>query len=163
MGIIGRLSGIGGILGTAALIFMVTSTLYDVIVRYVFAAPTYWVLEVNTFLLALLCTIPAADVLRTNSHIRVVFGIDKASPRPRIFLTRLRALIGILFSGVMTREGWLMAWQAWQYGDRMSTTLGTPMVIPYLFMPIGFGLLGLQYCILFAFPSDEAESDAPKH
>ncbi len=40
-GVIGRLSGLGGILGTAALAFMVVSTLYDVIVRYVFAAPTF--------------------------------------------------------------------------------------------------------------------------
>jgi hypothetical protein len=32
----------------------------------------------------------------------------------------------------------------------MSTSLGTPLVIPYLLPPIGFGLLGIQYLALQA-------------
>jgi TRAP-type C4-dicarboxylate transport system permease small subunit len=41
-----------------------------------------------------------------------------------------------------------MAWQAWQHNDRMSTSLGTPMFIPYLFLPLGFTILGLQYAVM---------------
>jgi TRAP-type C4-dicarboxylate transport system permease small subunit len=32
----------------------------------------------------------------------------------------------------------------------MSTSLGTPLVIPYLFIPVGFGLLGLMYAARLA-------------
>ena len=42
--------------------------------------------------------------------------------------------------------------------DRMSTSLGTPMVIPYLFLPIGFGLLGLQYALLFKTRKEKGEA-----
>jgi homoaconitase/3-isopropylmalate dehydratase large subunit len=38
-----------------------------------------------------------------------------------------------------------MAINAFQYDQRMSTPLGTPMVISYLFIPFGFTVLGLQF------------------
>jgi TRAP-type C4-dicarboxylate transport system permease small subunit len=57
-------------------------------------------------------------------------------------LDLLRAVAGLLFCAVMTWKG---AGMAWQHNDRMSTTLGTPLVIPYLLLPVGFGLLAFQY------------------
>jgi TRAP-type C4-dicarboxylate transport system permease small subunit len=55
---------------------------------------------------------------------------------------------GILFCAARAWKGSIMTWQAWQHNDRMSTSLGTPMFIPYLLLPLGFILLGLQYAIL---------------
>ena len=65
-----------------------------------------------------------------------------------IKLQILRGVAGVLFCAAMAWKGSVMTWQAWQHNDRMSTSLGTPMFIPYLFLPIGFMLLGLQYVIL---------------
>ena len=62
-----RLIRASGYLGILSLAFMVVTISYDVILRYVFYAPTYWALEMNTFLLAFLCLIPAGDVLRFGS------------------------------------------------------------------------------------------------
>ena len=135
----------GGWLGQLGLAFMVVSIFYDVTMRYVFIAPTFWALEVNTFLLVFLCVIPAADVLQIGSQIRITFLIDRLRPNYRARLENLRCLAGLFFCAVMTWKGAGMAWQAWQHNDRMSTSLGTPMVIPYLFLPVGFGLLALQY------------------
>ncbi len=47
----------------------------------------------------------------------------------------------------MTQQGLLMAKLAYQYDERMSTPLGTPMFIPYLFIPIGFSVLILQFVV----------------
>jgi len=128
--------------------FMVLSLFYDVMMRYLFAAPTHWALELYTFLLLFLCTIPTADVLSSNVHIRVTFLTERMPPRIVERLPILRAVAGILFCAAMTWQGSIMTWQAWQHNDRMSTSLGTPMFIPYLFLPLGFILLGLQYAIL---------------
>ncbi len=148
VGFIPRLSQMAGLLGQAAMAFMVVSLFYDVMMRYLFAAPTHWALEVNTFLLLFLCTIPTADVLSSNVHIRVTFLTERMPPRIVERLPILRAVAGILFCAAMTWQGSIMTWQAWQHNDRMSTSLGTPMFIPYLFLPLGFILLGLQYAIL---------------
>jgi TRAP-type C4-dicarboxylate transport system permease small subunit len=147
-GLIPRISRATGVLGQAALAFMVVSLFYDVMMRYLFVRPTNWALEVNTFLLLFLCTIPTADVLSSNVHIHVTFLTDRMPRRWVERLPLLRAVAGVLFCAAMTWKGSIMTWQAWHHNDRMSTSLGTPMFIPYLFLPLGFMLLGLQYAIL---------------
>ena len=144
-GIVGRLQAGGGFLGRLGLVFMVVSITYDVVLRYVFVAPTHWALEVNTFLLAFLCVIPAGEVLRVGGQIRITFFTDRLKPALKDRLDILRAAAGLFFCGIMIWKGGDMAWTAWLHNDRMSTSLGTPMVIPYLFLPMGFLLLALQY------------------
>jgi TRAP-type C4-dicarboxylate transport system permease small subunit len=144
-GFVGRLNQGFGVIGQAGLVFMVASITYDVILRYVFIAPTHWALEVNTFLLAFLCVIPAGNVLRVGSQIRITFLYDRLTPAVKARLDILRAAAGLFFCTIMIWKGWDMAWKAWLHNDRMSTSLGTPMGIPYLFLPIGFLLLALQY------------------
>jgi len=153
-----RLIGSSGYVGILSLAFMVVSISYDVVLRYVFYAPTHWALEVNTFLLAFLCLIPAGDVLRFGSQIRITFLYDRFPPAVRARLDMLRATAGLFFCAIMTWKGADMAWKAWQHHDRMSTSLGTPMVIPYLFLPIGFGLLGFQYATLFKTPKKKGDA-----
>ncbi len=142
---LGRLMGAGGLLGRLAMAFMVVSITYDVILRYVFVAPTHWALEVNTFLLAFLCVLPAGDVLRGGTMIRITFFYDRFRPAVKNRLELLRVAAGLFFCAIMIWKGTGMAWKAWLHNDRMSTSLGTPLVIPYLFLPIGFLLLALQY------------------
>ena len=148
-GVIGWLERGGGILGQLGLAFMVVSISYDVVMRYVFVAPTYWAMEVNTYLLVFLCLIPAGDVLRVGSQIRIIFLYDRLGPAMRARLDFLRASAGLFFCAVMIWKGTDMAWKAWLHNDRMSTSLGTPMVIPYLLLPFGFSLLALQYLATF--------------
>jgi len=144
-GLLEKLVGWGGYLGMLSLAFMAVSICYDVVLRYVFYAPTHWALEVNTFLLAFLCLIPAGDVLRFGSQIRITVLYDRLGSGMRARLDLLRSVVGFLFCAVMVWKGLDMAWKAYLHHDRMSTSLGTPMVIPYLFLPIGFALLGIQY------------------
>ncbi len=138
--------------------FMVVSITYDVAMRYIFSRPTSWALEVNTFLLALLAVVPACEVLQARSHIRVGFFQERLPVFFKGPIAMLRGAAGAFFCGVMTWKGALMTWQAYQHNDRMSTSLGTPMVIPYLFLPLGFGLMTLYF--LFSIAGSKAGSSA---
>lgn len=143
--------------GQLALAVMVVTICYDVVMRYIFKAPTSWSLEVNTFLVLFIALIPAADTLRTDSHLRITFFLDRMGPRAQQVLISLGCVLGCAFAAVMTWKGLDMALQALRYNERMSTSLGTPFVIPYGFIPIGFGLLGLQYAVKLLetfFPDD---------
>ena len=82
--------GEGECSGSLSLAFMAVSISYDVVLRYVFFAPTYWALEVNTFLLAFLCVIPAGDVLRVGSQIRITFLYDRLKPAVKARLDMLQ-------------------------------------------------------------------------
>lgn len=149
-GLIDRLAQGLGLLGQGVLAFMLVSIGYDVVMRYFFVAPTQWSLEVNTFLLVFLGLIPASDVLRTDGHLRITFLLSRLGTRGRLALHVMTCLLGIAFSAFMVWKGAEMSFQALRYGERMSTPLGTPMVVPYLFIPIGFALLGLQFAAKLA-------------
>jgi len=130
-----------------ALVSMVLTICYDVVMRYVFAKPTLWALEVNTFLIVFLAVLPAGDVLRSGNHLKIGYFPDRMSPLGRRLQRIFSSLLGLGFSAMMTWKGWLMAQQAFAYDERMSTSLGTPLGIPYLFLPIGFGALALQFVV----------------
>ncbi|MBL3568614.1 MULTISPECIES: TRAP transporter small permease [Rhodovulum] len=133
------------IVGQLVLVFIVVTICYDAIQRYAFAAPTSWSLEVNTFLLIYVAVMVAADVQRTDGHIRITFFVENAAPLIRRAARAVVALTGIAFAGILTWRGALMAEQAWDYGERVSSGFGTPMVLPYALLPLGFGTLALQF------------------
>ena len=135
------------VLGQVVLAFMVLTICFDAAMRYVFAAPTSWSHEVNTFLIIYVALMTAADVQRTDDHIRITFFTDRLSEVARTVIRIAIACVGVAFCGVMTWRGALTAFQAWEYGERVSSSFGTPLVLPYSLLPVGFGLLALQFAL----------------
>jgi TRAP-type C4-dicarboxylate transport system permease small subunit len=131
----------------AVLAFMVVSICYDAIMRYAFAAPTSWSLEINSFLLVYLAVIGAAEAQRHDAHIRITFFKDKLPTRIRAFIDLTTGLMGAVFCIILVWRGGIMAAQALEYGERVSSYLGTPMIYPYALLPIGFAALGSQFLI----------------
>jgi len=151
----------------AVLVFMMVSICYDAIMRYAFAAPTSWSLEINSFLLVYLAVIGAAEAQRQDAHIRITYFKDKLPPRLRIGIGLLIGLLGAVFCAILVWRGGIMTLQALEYGERVSSSLGTPMVYPYALLPIGFAALGLQFLInaLTAISrlSGNPDEEAPSH
>jgi TRAP-type C4-dicarboxylate transport system permease small subunit len=139
-----RITRIGG---QVVLVFMVVTICYDAIMRYLFTAPTSWSLEVNTFLIIYIAIMTAADVQRSDSHIRINFFADMMGDGAQRFTRIAIGVFGVGFAGIMTWRGALMAYQAWEYGERVSSSFGTSMVYPYAMLPIGFGLLTIRFLL----------------
>ena len=135
------------VVGQVVLAFMVVTICYDAVMRYVFAAPTSWSLEVNTFLIVYIAVMTAADVQRTDSHIRITFFTDKFGAGWQRALRALVGVVGAVFCAIMAWRGGLITLQAWDYGERVSSSFGTPMVLPYAMLPIGFGALSLRFLL----------------
>lgn len=152
-----RITRIGG---QVVLAFMVVTICYDAIMRYLFTAPTSWSLEVNTFLIIYIAAMTAADVQRTDSHIRITFFADMMGQGAQRVTRIIIGIFGLGFAAIMTWRGFLMAYQAWEYGERVSSSFGTPMVFPYAMLPIGFGLLAIRFLmnILDAITGRDPES-----
>jgi TRAP-type C4-dicarboxylate transport system permease small subunit len=129
------------------LVFMAVTICYDAMMRHVFSAPTSWSLEINSFLLVYLAVMGAAEAQRHDAHIRIEFFADKLPLRAQALVGVATGLLGATFSFIMVWRGGTMMSQAFEYGERVSSSLGTPIGIPYAMLPIGFGLLGLQFLL----------------
>ena len=127
------------------LAFMMLSICYDSLMRYAFSSPTSWSLEINSFLLVYLAVIGAAETQSKDAHIRITFFEGMMPPYIQILSKFIVSLVGILFSIIMAWKGGVMAWQAAEYGERVSSGFGTPLVLPYALIPIGFVALSIQF------------------
>ncbi|GHC23197.1 TRAP transporter small permease [Aidingimonas halophila] len=132
---------------TFVLAFMMITICYDAIMRYAFSAPTHWSLEINSFLLVYLAVMSAAEAQRRDAHIRIDYFKAKLPPRGQAVTGILTSLLGVAFCTIMAWRGGIMMLQAFEYNERVSSSLGTPIGIPYAMLPIGFGLLGLQFAL----------------
>lgn len=136
--------------GELVLVFMVATICFDAIMRYLFTAPTSWSLEINTFLIVYVAVMTASDVQRTDSHIRISFFADMVGRAGQRINRVVIGIFGAVFSAIMAWRGAMMAYQAWEYGERVSSSFGTPMVFPYAMIPIGFGLLAVRFALNIA-------------
>lgn len=152
------------IVGRLVLAFMAVTITYDAVMRYLFSAPTSWSLEINTFLILYIATMTAAEAQRRDDHIRITFFQDAMGPALRRASRMIIGLVGAGFCGIMAWRGFILAYQAWDYGERVSSSFGTPLVFPYSMLPIGFGALAIQFLLdaIAAARGGEAEKDGPE-
>lgn len=146
--IVGWVSGLLHAGGALALGFIMLTIGYDALMRHFFAQATSWSLEINAFLLVYIALIPASETLRRGEQIGIGFIADQSRPALRRLFRIVIGLVGVTFCAALTYRGVLMAYDAHAYGERVSSTFGTPMWIPYGFIPLGFGVLGLQFLLI---------------
>lgn len=134
--------------GALALAFIMVTIGYDALMRYFFARATSWSMEVNAFLLVYLALVPASETLRRGEQIGIGVMAELASPAVQRVLGVIVGLVGVVFCAALTWRGVLMSHDAYAYGERVSSSFGTPMWIPYALIPLGFSVLGLQFLLI---------------
>ncbi|WP_407941685.1 TRAP transporter small permease [Noviherbaspirillum galbum] len=123
---------------------------YSVVTRYLFRSATDWQDEVAVFMLVGATFICAAWVQGARGHI----GIEALSSilppsvnRVRLFLVDLFSL---LFCAFFSWKSWTLFHEALNEGQTTSSTLGSPLWIPYSLMAFGMTLLTLQILLQIA-------------
>ncbi|OCW57505.1 TRAP transporter small permease subunit [Hoeflea olei] len=87
-------------------------TVFEVIARYVFDAPTYWAHESTIFLIAAIFLVGGPIALARDKHIRVRMFYDSVSPRNRRRLDIANSLVAMVFFAGLAYAGWIMSWKA---------------------------------------------------
>src|SRR5690606_23448050 len=95
-----------------AIFFAFAASVYEVVARYGFNAPTIWAHETTTFLIAVPFLIGGPIALARDKHIRVRVIYDAISPAARRWLDVVNSLIAIVFLAGLTYAGWTMSWKA---------------------------------------------------
>lgn len=141
---VGALSQVCGVVSATMILVSVIITCQMIWVRFVLNESTIWQTEAVTFLMigATLIGLPYVQLLR--GHVNVDLLPMLLPPRWRKLLALVVLTLSIVVVSIMAFHGYELFHTAWERNWRSDTVWGVSLWIPYLAMPLGFGLFVLQ-------------------
>ncbi|HET9653514.1 MAG TPA: TRAP transporter small permease [Usitatibacter sp.] len=140
-----RLSQVTGVFA-ALLIALAVLVICDMVIeRYIFNLTTIWQIDVVTYSIVAATFVGSPYVLMNRGHVNVDILPLHSSQRTRYWLAMATGVISIAFCVALW---WLTAkfwYEAYSENWRSNTVWRARLWIPYLSMPVGLGLLVLQY------------------
>jgi TRAP-type C4-dicarboxylate transport system permease small subunit len=116
-----------------------------VVERYILNRTTIWQIDVVTYCIVAATFVGSAYVLMTRGHVNVDVLPIHLRPRPRFWLALTTIILAfgfVLVLFVLCTAYWYEAWSNDWHSD---TVWRAPLWVPYFSMPVGLGLLVLQY------------------
>jgi len=114
-------------------IFMVFSTLFQVISRYVFKAPLFWTEETARYILVWISLLGAATALKRKMHVAVNFVLNFFSEKIRSKLELLGKIFILIFLTFAIKGGIILSKINI---NQLSPALRIPMFWPYMVIPL---------------------------
>ena len=133
-----------GVIAGVLVLYCAFSIVWEVIARGLLNSPTEWVMEISTYCVLIAGFLGMGVAYAGKKHIHVDIFVSKMSPKTLTYVEVLTSLIGIFYSLIFMIYSWNMAMLSLEMNNCAPTTLGTPLWIPQLSMPIGFAVLCLQ-------------------
>lgn len=143
---IGFLSAICGVTAAMMIAIAVLITCQMIFVRFVLNQSTIWQTEAVVYLMLGATLIGLPYVQRMRGHVNVDLIPLLMGPALRKGMAVLTLVATIATCALMVWYGYEMWHVAWERGWRSDTVWAPRLWIPYLAMPVGFGLFLLQLC-----------------
>ncbi len=146
--LIAGIHGISRFCGTLAAFCLVCACVVVcqmVVIRYGLGASTIWQNEFVTFAIVAATLLGSPYVLLTRGHVNVDLLPHYLGERGKKLLAFVAATLGMLCCAVLAWTGWTYFHEAWTEGWVTPSVWAPPLWIPLLPLPIGLGLLTLQY------------------
>jgi len=140
-----RISRLTGWVAAAMIVVSVLVVCEMVFVRYVLRGSVIWQTELVTYLLIAATIVGSPYVLLAKGHVNVDIIAQYLGPRGRYVVAITSCFIALCFTLIATWAGFVEWHQAWSNNWESDTVWAVRLWIPYSAMPIGFGLLGLQF------------------
>jgi TRAP-type mannitol/chloroaromatic compound transport system permease small subunit len=118
---------------------------YEVIMRYIFNAPTVWAFEATTFLYGVHYMLGLGYTYKHDGHVAIDIFEARLAKRSRTFLRIVVSLVLFIPTvGLLSIWSVLYAATSWQNWEKASSSWAPPLYPFKTFMAIGFILLFLQ-------------------
>jgi TRAP-type C4-dicarboxylate transport system permease small subunit len=140
-----RLSYAFGIVSVLMLLAAVFAVTHLVVVRYILNDSAIWQHEFVTYSLIASTFLGSPYVLLTRGHVNVDLLPQYLGRRARFLLALLASALGVSFCLTIAVTGYHLWAEALAAGWVAETVWAPPLWIPYLALPLGMGLLSLQY------------------
>lgn len=141
---VAALSTLAGWTSAAMILIAVGLTCQMIFVRFVLNGSTVWQTEAVIYLMVGATLIGLPYVQRLRGHVNVDLIPLMMGRRLRRAMAVFTLCVSIVIIGVMLFYGYEYWHFAWERGWRSDTVWGPKLWIPYLAIPVGFGLLLLQ-------------------
>ncbi len=117
----------------------------NVLLRYLFSYGTVWAQELEWHLLAPLILFGISYALLHGEHVRVDVLYAGFSPRKKLYVDLLSAVLAMLISAIIIALSLKYVQQAWVIGEQSSDPGGLPYRwLLKALIPLGFSFLILQ-------------------
>jgi TRAP-type C4-dicarboxylate transport system permease small subunit len=139
------LSRVAGV-AAAFLIGIAVFVICDMVIeRYILNRTTIWQIDVVTYSIVAATFVGSAYVLMTRGHVNVEVLPLHLTGRSRYWLALFSTLFAMSFCVVLFILCTLYWYEAWSKDWHSDTVWRARLWVPYLAMPVGLGLLVLQY------------------
>lgn len=138
------ISTVAGWFSAAMIVAGVAITCQMIFVRFVLNQSTIWQTEAVIYLIISATLIGLPYVQRLRGHVNVDLFPMVLKGETRRWMAIFTLSVSILVIGVMFFYGFELWHFAWSRGWRSDTVWGVQLWIPYLAIPVGFGLFLLQ-------------------
>jgi TRAP-type C4-dicarboxylate transport system permease small subunit len=132
-------------LATALIIAAMLVVCQLIMIRYVFRAPTIWHTDFVVFSATAAIFLGAPYVLLKGGHVGVDVVEMLVGPRTRTAMRFLARLLGLVFCIAMLVASTIQFIEAYEGNWKHASVWGPPLWVPLLSLPVGFGMLCLQY------------------
>jgi TRAP-type C4-dicarboxylate transport system permease small subunit len=143
----------------------VVITAYEVVMRYVFDAPTVWAFELTILLCAICYLLSGGFVTAQRKHIAITSVYDLMPARIRWWLDLVAMLTGILAMGLLVWAAWRPAVLAVSIVERTGSAWNSPS--PAIIKPliaVGACLIVLQLLVqLYRHLTGQADPPPPEN
>lgn len=143
--IVALLSRVCGVVAAALVGCAILIVCQMVFMRYVLNASTVWQTEFVIYSLVASTFIGSPYVLLVRGHVNVDLLPIYLGRKGRYALAMLASALGLTFCAALTWTGFEFFHEAWVNNWTTDTVWRLPLWIPYISIPIGIGLLCLQY------------------
>jgi TRAP-type C4-dicarboxylate transport system permease small subunit len=127
---------------------MMLTTVYDVVMRYAFAAPTEWALTLNSIAVLAATFLAVPHLAAVHGHIDMDLVYRRFGPTGRAVADTVTGLAALSFGACMAWLGYRAAVSAYVSGLLTSGNFAVPLWVVYAFVYIGG--LGLVLVIVFS-------------
>ena len=116
-----------------------------VVMRYMLNASTVWQTEFVIYSLVAATFVGSPYVLLVKGHVNVDLLPHYLGIRGRYILAIIASLLGLSFCSILAFLGFELFYEALVNKWTTDTIWRLPLWIPYISIPIGIGILSLQY------------------
>lgn len=125
-------------------IVIIGVTIWEVVLRYVFNAPTIWAFDAAYLIFGAYGVLGGAYTLYLRGHVNVDIFYGRLSLRTRAIVDLVTSIFFFLFCGLLLWKGGEMAWDSLKIMERGSSAWSPPVYPIKMTIPIAAFLLLLQ-------------------